>query len=475
MIRDMIEPLNTLTWELDGWIIVAGVLCAVSCALLGNFLVLRRMSLLGDAVTHAVLPGLAVAFFISDSRSSVPMFLGAVIVGVLTALFTEWIRRAGSVDEGASMGVVFTSLFALGLILVVQAADHVDLDPGCVLYGAIELTPLDRLDTVFGSIPRAVVVLAVVMLVNLAFLLFFYKELKVSSFDPGLSTTMGFSSTLIHYVLMVLVAVTAVASFESVGNILVVAMFVVPPAAAFLLTDRLGRMIAISTVLAIISAVSGHIGAIAVPAGFGYRSTSTAGMMAVSAGVLLAAAALFGPRHGILVRLVRRRLLALRILCDDVCAYLFRLGERQTVDAAGAGELAANLLTGKLPLHLATTILRINGQVSRDGDSFRLTDSGRSRAQQLVRSHRLWEQYLVERAGLDQERIHDKAERLEHFTDLELRSRLDDETDRPTLDPHGAEIPDERVEAEDRGEEPAEAESQNRNDRTSDDRMRSNE
>ena len=137
------EALNDWTWALDGWITAVGILCAVSASLLGNYLVLRKMSLLGDAITHAILPGLAVAFFISDSRSSLPMFLGAVIVGVLTALFTEWIRGVGRVDEGASMGVVFTSLFALGLVLIVQAADHVDLDPGCVLYGSIEFTPLD--------------------------------------------------------------------------------------------------------------------------------------------------------------------------------------------------------------------------------------------------------------------------------------------------------------------------------------------
>src|SRR5690606_38844964 len=130
-------------WELDGWIIAAGVLCATAASLLGNFLVLRKMSMLGDAISHAILPGLAVAFFLSGSRQSVPMFIGAALVGVLTALLTQWIHDFGKVDEGASMGVVFTTLFALGLVLIVQTADYVDLDPGCVLYGAIELTPLD--------------------------------------------------------------------------------------------------------------------------------------------------------------------------------------------------------------------------------------------------------------------------------------------------------------------------------------------
>ncbi len=131
------ETLANWNWALDGWIVAAGVLCVVAAALLGNFLVLRRMSMLGDAISHAVLPGLAAAFFLSGSRSSLPMFVGAVIVGILTALFTEWIRSIGKVDEGASMGVVFTSLFALGLVLMVIGADSVHIDPVCFLFGAI--------------------------------------------------------------------------------------------------------------------------------------------------------------------------------------------------------------------------------------------------------------------------------------------------------------------------------------------------
>ena len=219
-------------WSLDGWIVAAGVLSAVACALVGNFLVLRRMSMLGDAISHAVLPGLAAAFLITGSRDSLGMFLGAAVVGVLTAVLTEWIRGFGKVDEGAAMGVVFTGLFALGLIMIVQAADRVDLDPSCVLYGAIEATPLDRINVFGYDVPRVVVTLSAVLVVNLLAVVLFFKELKISAFDPALAKSLGINATLMHYLLMTLVAVTAVASFESVGNILVVAMFVVPPAAA---------------------------------------------------------------------------------------------------------------------------------------------------------------------------------------------------------------------------------------------------
>jgi manganese/zinc/iron transport system permease protein len=287
MLARVLESLRSWEWALDGWIVVAGALCAAASALVGSFLVLRRMSMMGDAISHAVLPGLAVAFLVTGSRASVPMFLGAAVVGVLTALFTEWVRGFGKVDEGASMGVVFTSLFALGLLLVVQAADHVDLDPGCVLYGAIELTPLDTVSLAGREVPRVVVMLGAVFLLNLTCVLVLYKELQISSFDPALATTLGINARGLHFLLMTLVAVTAVASFETVGNILVVAMLVVPAATAFLLTRRLSVLLVLAVGFGVSAAVLGHVAALAVPAAFGYASTNTAGMMALMSGLLL--------------------------------------------------------------------------------------------------------------------------------------------------------------------------------------------
>lgn len=435
--------LDDWNWALDGWIVAAGVLCAVSASLLGNFLVLRKMSMLGDAISHAVLPGLAAAFFISGTRSSVPMFVGAVIVGLLTAMFTEWIRSFGNVDEGASMGVVFTSLFALGLVMIVQAADHVDLDPGCVLYGAIELTPLDRWNVAGWEIPRVVVILSGVLSLNLLFVVLLYKELKLSSFDPALATTTGFHAGAIHYLLMILVALTAVASFESVGNILVVAMFVVPPAAAYLLTERLSSLILISAGLAALSAVLGHMAAMVVPRWFGYGSTSTSGMMALAAGGLFLTAAIVSPRHGFLAKMLRRRLLAWSVLGEDVIALLYRLQERG-VPAAARPQLQKTLLSAALGTRLVLAAHRLRGLVQRGPAGYQLTADGHARAQTLVRSHRLWEQYLVSEAGMGVDRIHGRAEQLEHVTGDRLRDRLHEATSAATTDPHGAPIPPER-------------------------------
>ncbi len=431
-------------WPLDGWIVVAGILCAVSAALIGNFLVLRKMSLLGDAISHAILPGLAAAFLLTGSRQSLPMFIGAVLVGLITAMFTQWIRNAGNVDEGASMGVVFTSLFALGLIMIVHSADSVDLDPGCVLYGAIEFTPLDTLQIGGWHVPRVVITQGVVLILNLVFVVAFFKELRISSFDPALASTLGYNASLLHYLLMTLVAVTAVASFESVGNILVVAMFVVPPAAALLMTDRLSTMVILSSLIAAVGAIAGHVMAITVPAQFGFQSTSTAGMMAVAVGLLFLAAALVGPKHGVLINAFRRRQVTWRILAEDIIALLYRNEERPPIAQINLADLCTTLVSSSWLTHRVLQGEVRAGRIRQTAEGLRLTEQGRAQAQELIRSHRLWEAYLVKELDFPTDRIHDKAERLEHFTSRDLRDRLDSATATDNTDPHGTPIPPEQ-------------------------------
>ncbi len=282
--------------SIDTWIVVTAILSAVACALPGCFLVLRRMSMMGDAISHAVLPGLALAFLLIGSRDSLTMFLGAAVVGVLTAVFVEAIRRWGQVEESAAMGVVFTSLFALGLILLVRGADQVDLDPSCVLYGAMELVPLDTVNVSGAEIPRAVLKMSAVVLFNFLFVVALFKELTISTFDPGLSDTLGIRSQWMNLALMAVVAVTAVAAFESVGSILVIAMLIVPAATAQLLSHKLATLVGVSVLVATLSAILGHVGAITLPPLIGFEDTNTAGMMAVAAGGLFLLAILFAPK-----------------------------------------------------------------------------------------------------------------------------------------------------------------------------------
>lgn len=283
----------------DFHIILVGGLCAMACALPGTFLLLRRMSMMGDAISHAVLPGLAIAFLISGSRTNIWMFLGAAIAGVLTALFSQWITRFGKVERGAAMGIVFTTLFAIGLVLIRTAADHVDLDAGCVLYGALEYTPLNMV-TIFENeislfaVPRAALVIGATLLFNALIITLFYKEFKLAAFDSGLAQTQGFWPQFMHYLLMTMVAVTTVAAFEAVGSIIVIAMLIVPPATAFLLTRNLPSLIIVSLIVAVLSAILGQI-ASHLPPLLGLPDTTSSGMMATTAGFLFLLAWLFGP------------------------------------------------------------------------------------------------------------------------------------------------------------------------------------
>jgi manganese/zinc/iron transport system permease protein len=428
--------------SLDTWIVVTGGLSAMSCALLGNYLVLRRMSMMGDAISHAVLPGLAVAFLVSGSRDSLTMMIGAVLIGVATAFLIQAIQKLSGLDRGASMGVVFTTLFALGLVLIRQAADHVDLDPGCVLYGAIELTPLDVYSWGGLDVPQAAVTNAAMLVVNLAFVLAFYKELKITSFDPALATTIGINANVMHYVLMTLVAATTIAAFESVGSILVIAMLIVPGAAAHLLTDRLSRMLAASLLIAGLSALLGHLGAITVPALFGLRDTSTAGMMAVAAGGLFLCVFLFAPRHGVLSRALSRTVLSFNILRDDCLGFLYRFQELAPAGAppATAADVEAAVKAGRAIRFVLWDLAR-RKLIRRSGPGVALTADGRGAARSLVRSHRLWETYLCDQMGFCAEGVHYSAHQLEHVTDPAMQARLEEETGHPRKDPHQRRIP----------------------------------
>lgn len=432
-----------MDWSaLDTWIVVTAVLTGASCALLGNFLVLRRMSMMGDAISHAVLPGLAAAFLITGSRGSLVMLAGAAVVGVLTALFTQWISHFGKVEESASMGVVFTGLFAVGLILIVRAADAVDLDPGCVLYGAIELTPLDTLRLFGCDVPRAAAMSGGVLVLDALVILIFYKEFKISSFDPALATALGFDARRLHYLLMVLVAVTTVAAFESVGSILVIAMLIVPAAAAHLLTDRLLPMIGTSLAIVACCALGGHVAALTVPRLWGFEDTSTSGSIAVVLGLAFLATLVLAPRHGMASRRAHQFALTLRIAREDALGMLYRFEEPDATRALDRTALAARLATfGPFARRLALWQLQRDGKIAFEAQRCRLTESGRAEAQNLLRSHRLWESFLHEQIGLPLGQLHAPSEQLEHITTPELQEQLAASAPRGELDPQGKRIP----------------------------------
>lgn len=282
-------------------IIVTAICAAVSCGLIGSFLVLRKMSMLGDAISHAVLPGIVLAFLVTGSRDPLPMLVGASVIGLFTAFCTEFLHRQGRVQSDASIGITFTWLFALGVVLVSAYTGHVDLDQECVLYGEIAYVPWDVWIVNGKSYgPRALWILGSVLVLDIVFVVGAYKELKLTTFDPLLAQSLGISTRLFHYLLMAMVSLTTVAAFESVGAILVVAMLIAPGATAYLLTDRLPVMLGLSVVLAIASAVGGYFLAHALDA-------SIAGSMSTVAGLLFMLAMLFAPTQGLITKKITRR------------------------------------------------------------------------------------------------------------------------------------------------------------------------
>ncbi len=419
------------------WTILAGLLTGVSCALVGCFLVLRRMSLLGDAISHAVLPGIAVGFLLSGKISGPAIVLGAMTMGLLTAFLTQSITSATRVSEDASLGVVFTAFFALGVVLLTISAKGVDLDAGCVLYGLIEFIPFDTIEWNGLLIPRAIITLGFTLLLTGSVIALFWKELKLASFDPALATTLGYPASLLHYLLMALVAGVTVASFEAVGSILVVAMLVVPAAAAHLLTDRLGIMILIASLLASLSAIFGYLFAL-------QYNTSVAGMMAVVAGGFFALALILAPRYGLLAKVLRQARLTLRIAREDLLGTLYRREEaNQRGEQPAATSGRPDLLTGSRPLFrkLALRQLLHRGLVQGRADHYELTPAGRDRAIQLVRAHRLWEAYLEQNVSLPPDHLHAPAEKMEHYVGPNLLRELESALRQPATDPHGRTIP----------------------------------
>jgi manganese/zinc/iron transport system permease protein len=416
-----------------GWIVLTAAATNAACAVVGCFLVLRRMSLMGDALSHAVLPGLAVAFIWSGSYSIGPLLVGAVVAGLLSTFLTQTLHQYAGVPSDASMGVVFTALFALGVVLIKKYIHGVHFDMRCVYEGLLELTPWSRWELFGYELPRAAVMAVGMLIVNAAIITALWKEFKLSSFDPALASTMGFSAGVMHYLLMALVAVTAVASFEAVGSILVVAMLVAPPATAHLLVDRLGPMVLLAALLGVAAAIIGYVLGV-------WIDTNYAGMMTVSAAGLYGLAVLFSPRYGIVSAAVRNLQTALRVVREDLLAMLYRIEELRTPRRLATAEAERAVGGGMLARWGLRGLLR-DGRVAAAGNQLELTTRGRDDAKLLVRSHRLWETYLVKYLGMPLDHVHEPAHRVEHFIGPEMRDELEQKLEAADVDPHGREIP----------------------------------
>ena len=416
---------------MHAWAIATAAVVSSGCALVGTLLVVRRMSLLGDAISHAVLPGIVVAV-LAGGR---PGGMLVLVVAVATALFTVWLTQAlksrAGLAEDAAAGVVFTTLFAAGVVLVTAAAARIDLDPSCVLHGILELVPFDTVRLGGFEVPRAFVTAVAVFGLLLAAAILTWKEQLATAFDPAAARAAGIPVGLVTTGLLAATALATVASFEAVGAILVVAMLVVPAATAELLVHRLPWMALVAVVVAVFAACAGYLAA-------WWFNTSAAGMMAVVLGLEYFAAAVLAPSDGVLSRAVARLWLAWRVTCEDCLAAVWR-SEELAADGRAEAPTAVSLWQSA-----AFRWLAASGQLVGAQGTWRLSTRGRVEAETVVRSHRLWEAWLGRHTELPLDHLHPPAEWIEHHLGATVRKRIEAEVGVQESDPHGRSIPPER-------------------------------
>ncbi|MFT5170592.1 MAG: manganese/zinc/iron transport system permease protein [Candidatus Marinamargulisbacteria bacterium] len=282
-------------------IILIATVVSIACAIPGVFLVLRGVALMSDAISHSILLGIVVTFFMIKTLESPLLIIGAALAGLLTVMLTEWVIKTKRLKKDAAIGLIFPVFFSIGVILISKFAGNIHIDVDAVLLGELAFAPFNRVT--LGAVdmgPYALWVMGVILAINVGLLGLFYKELKISTFDAGLAATLGFAPGFIHYGLMGVTSITAVGAFDAVGSILVVALMIAPPATAFLLTERLSRMIGLSMVFGFLSAILGYLLA-------HFLDASIAGAMATMSGVLFVGVLFFSPIDGLLFRLMRSR------------------------------------------------------------------------------------------------------------------------------------------------------------------------
>ncbi|MGI8908460.1 MAG: iron chelate uptake ABC transporter family permease subunit [Candidatus Sumerlaeaceae bacterium] len=355
---------------------VIAAVTAIACALPGVFLLLRRMSLMSDAISHVVLLGIAIGFLLTHDLASPLLVIGAAITGVITVSLVELLSRTQLVKRDAAIGLVFPALFSAGVILISRNAGDVHLDIDAVLLGELAFAPYNRFAPGGHDLgPQALWLMCGILLLNVLFIALFYKELKLVTFDSGLAAALGFLPGPLNYALMTLVSVTAVGAFDSVGSILVVALMIAPAATAYLLTDRLSRMLLLSGFIGVVGAITGYWFAHLLDA-------SIAGCIATMLGVLFAMAFTFAPNRG-LVAIARRK-------STQRTQFAQKMLTIHLLHHEGKPEAAEENRLEHLPLHLrwspgfAAGIVRLaerEGLIRQEPDgTLVLTDGGRQNA-----------------------------------------------------------------------------------------------
>lgn len=409
--------------------LAGSMLLGVCCGLMGSFLVVRKLALMGDALSHAVLPGVALGFLWNMKKDPVAIFVGATLAGLLGAATVQAIRGKTKHKEDAALGFVLASFFGVGICLFTMIQNL----PGGNKSG------LDKF--MFGQAAALgsgdVLLLAGVAALAISAVLVFYKEYTLASFDPGFARSLGLPVKVFHYSLMLLLAFAIVSSLQAVGVVLVSAMLVIPAASAFLLTDRFGPMLLLSGIFGL---CSGAIGAFF---SFVGRNLPTGPFMVLAAASAFALALFLGPRHGILSRWWKRRSRAARIRQENVLKAIYRILEDDGFHraAVSVSELAGRRRETIGEARRSLFAAQKCGFVEVLGDAVSFTPAGWQRACEIVRNHRLWELYLTNAAHLAADHVHEDAEIIEHVLGEETVRKLERRLSFARRDPHGKLIP----------------------------------
>lgn len=400
--------------------LLASSLVGIVCGVLGVFIFLKGMALVGDALSHAILPGV-VAGYLFFGENALALFIGAVVAGVITAFLIAWVQNNSLIKKDSSVGIVFTGMFALGIIgiswLTKKGGIHMDMKD--FLFGSI--LGVSNEDLWLTGIIGAFVILSIVIL---------FRQFFLTSFDPIFANIIGISSDVMHYFLMLLLSLTVVSALQSVGIILVVAMLIVPASTAYLLTNQLKKMIAISAFVGLISSFIGLYLAILV-------DTTPGPTMTLVAVFIFTLVLMTAPEKGLLVKYFRSLKFKRQIILEDIVKEMFKFEQKGSTDLRT--DVCEKLALTQIKMDKSLRKLRKRGLVIKN--KFELTEEGHVVALELIRAHRLWETYLAQKLGVSRNEVHPQAEKYEHLIPKEILDKIEAELSFPELDPHGSPIP----------------------------------
>ena len=402
---------------------IGGCMVAIVCGVVGCFVILRGMAFLGDALAHSMLAGVIAGYLFMQivfgrEAHTAAMIIGSIFAGLITVAMVEFVSKVSRIKEDAAIGIMYTGIFALGAILASLFGDRIHMDLMHFVTGMV-----------LGVSDADLWMMAIVTSVVLAVVILFFRHFKITAFDPVMAASIGVPVVLMDYVLTTCTSLVVISAVRLVGVILVVGMLVTPAATAYLLCDRLARMMWLSAMLGVTSVIGGIYMAIWIDGATGPSIVlvSTFQFMLVL---------VFAPRYGMLADWLRKRRSVPQQLVEDVLG-MFR--------HAPTDPIHVQKIVGELPSHenVRRALKRLDGKdlIEIEGDQVTLTSSGQREAKRLLRAHRLWETYL-NHVGLPSNELHERAHQLEHVHDEETVDYLDDVLGHPLTDPHGSEIPE---------------------------------